>query len=225
MSKFIFINNSIYFPKEKVLIISDLHLGYEGELLKKGVLVPLTQKKEIIKNLKNILNKVNPKKIIINGDLKHEFGSINKQEWRDVIEVLDLLNSFEIVIIKGNHDKIIEPIIRKKNVEVVDLYKFSDTLIIHGDKIIKSDCKNIIIGHEHPAIVLSDKTKKEKYKCFLKGKFNEKELVVLPSFNPLIEGTNVLEQDLLSPYLLDIKDFEVYVNEMYFGKIKDLKKM
>ena len=42
--------------------------------------------------------------IIVNGDLKHEFGAISEQEWRNVLKLLDYLGQHcgEIILIKGN---------------------------------------------------------------------------------------------------------------------------
>ena len=55
----------------------------------------------------------------------------------------------------------------------------------------------------------------------------KKELIAVPSFNPLLEGTDVLKEQLLSPFLKDIKDFEVYVvgeKGIYlFGKVRELQ--
>ena len=67
----------------------------------------------------------------------------------------------------------------------------------------------------------------EKYKCFLKGKWKDRVLIAVPSFNPLLEGTNVLEGRMLSPYLKKIDDFEVFVvnkGEVFdFGLVSSFK--
>ena len=98
------IGSTLWIEKDKVLIMNDLHLGYEGELRSKGVLVPKVQYKDIIKEIEIILKKVTPKTIIINGDLKHEFGRISNQEWREVLDFLDFLlfrEVFKLAIIFG----------------------------------------------------------------------------------------------------------------------------
>jgi len=68
------IDLALFFPKKKILIISDLHLGYEEALNRKGVLIPRFQFKDTITRLKPILETTKPETVIINGDLKHEFG-------------------------------------------------------------------------------------------------------------------------------------------------------
>lgn len=234
------VDTALWFTIEKVLVINDLHIGYEEALHRKGILVPRFQLEQIMKKLQGILEKTKPTKIIINGDLKHEFGTVLRQEWREVLEFLDFLlrNVSEVIIIKGNHDLIIKPIADKKGVKVVNGYMVGDTLIVHGDELVETTVERIVIGHEHPAITIREGSKWEKYKCFLKGSWSDKrkgkgksrkrlELIAVPSFNPLLEGTDVLKEQLLSPFLEDIKNFEVYVvgdNEAYFfGKVKELK--
>lgn len=228
------IDTSLWMPEENVLIINDLHIGYEQALRINGILVPKHQLEEIIQIMENILNKIRikaktkPNTIIINGDLKHEFGKILKQEWSEVLKFLDFLlkHCKEIIIIQGNHDRIIKPIAEKKGVKVVKEFRMGESLVVHGDQLIETDAKRIIIGHEHPAITIRKGGKYEKYKCFLKGKWHQKELIAVPSFNPLLEGTDVLKEKLLSPFLKDIKKFEAYITnkgEIFnFGKIENL---
>lgn len=207
------------------LILSDLHIGIEEALNKQGLLIPRLQFKEIKAALEKILTK-KFSKIIINGDLKHEFGTISKQEWRHTLQVLDLLSNYckEIVLIKGNHDTILDPIAEKKNIKILDYCKIDNILITHGDKIIPEKTSTIIIGHEHPAVSFKERPN-ETFKCFLKGKYKNSALIVQPSFNFVTPGSNILQEQLLSPYLTDIADFEIFVVEdkVYnFGKLKYL---
>ena len=221
----------LYIEKEKVLIISDLQLGYEESMNRKGFFIPRTQLGLIKKRLEKIFEKISPSIVIINGDLKHEFGTINKQEWDDSLSIIDYLQKKcgKVILIKGNHDLILGPIAKKGNIDLVEYYVIGDICILHGHKILLNSLnhKVLIIGHEHPAISLKEDAKKEKYKCFLKGKYDNKILIVMPSFNMLNEGSDVLNESYLSPFLNDkINNFDVYIVEdkIYkFGKIKNLK--
>jgi len=217
----------LYLKKERVLIVSDFHLGYERMLEEKGMLIPKFQLKDVLERLGKILERVKVKKIVINGDLKHEHGKILEQEWRDVLKLFDFLLGFgEVVVVKGNHDLLLGPIAGKRGVSMVKEYKIGEVLVAHGDEVVRKDSKVLVIGHEHPAIVLEEKGKKEKYKCWLMGKWKRKKLIVMPSFNLMVEGTDVLKGRLLSPYLEDVSKFEVYaVGEkevLRFGKVKSL---
>lgn len=224
------IETSLWLEQEKILVINDLHLGYEEALQHKGIFVPRFQLKEIVTSLGRIFIEVTPEKIIINGDLKHEFGKVLRQEWSEVLQLIDFLlqHCKEVIIIKGNHDPIIQPIAEKRRTKVVTEYRIDDTLIIHGDELVETDAKRIIIGHEHPAITIREGSKWEKYKCFLRGKWKGKELIAVPSFNPLLEGTDILKEQMLSPFLTKVDSFDVFVvskGEIFnFGKVREIKK-
>ena len=223
------IDTALWLKKERTLIINDLHLGYEEALHQKGILVPKFQIQEIMQKLEHILQKVMPQKMIINGDLKHEFGKVLRQEWKEVLQFLDFISSKipEIIIIRGNHDPILPAIVKHRNIRVVKEYQINNLLIVHGDELVTTNAKTIIIGHEHPAITLRHKSKHEKYKCFLVGKWQGKELIAVPSFNPLLEGTDILKETVLSPFLENIRNFKVYVvgkEEVFeFGKVRTIK--
>ncbi|HIH42424.1 TPA: metallophosphoesterase [Candidatus Woesearchaeota archaeon] len=242
----------LYLKKYNALVISDIHIGYEEALNKQGILIPRLQFQQTMKRIENLINitlKADKQPrfdlIIINGDLKHEFGRISETEWRQTLKFLDFLSAKteKIILIKGNHDTILEPIAKKRDIEIANEYalgnKGSDKdfeyYFCHGDKIPKTEAfkksKTVIIGHEHPAIALKEDLRVEKFKCFLFGKYKSKNIIVLPSFNPVTEGTDVLKENLLSPFLKqDLSNFEVYVvpdseSVLYFKRIRDILKL
>jgi uncharacterized protein len=228
----------LFVKKEKILILSDMHIGQEAAMNKDGLLIPRFSFKDLISKTQKILEETNPKIIILNGDVKHEFGGISREEWKHTLDYLDILLEYgHVVIIKGNHDKIIAPIAERKGIPVVDFYSInSDAYVCHGDVIPQDTYYNkskiVIIGHEHPAVGLRDGNRVEKYKCFLKGTYGKgskaKTLIVMPSMNSLTEGTDVLSEKLLSPFLhQNLANFEVWIVEnkvFYFGKLKGLPK-
>ena len=48
--KYIFVGKTLFFPKEKILVIGDLHIGYEAMLRQSGILIEKNQVKDIIKD-------------------------------------------------------------------------------------------------------------------------------------------------------------------------------
>ena len=67
---------ALYLKKEKALIISDIHLGFEESLNKQGILVPRFQYEETIQRLKKILNILKINKIIEIGDFKNKYSNM-----------------------------------------------------------------------------------------------------------------------------------------------------
>jgi putative phosphoesterase, SbcD/Mre11-related len=148
---------ALYLPELDSTVICDVHLGYEEELQKKGIMMPKTQKEDIKRRIEKINSILNTRRIIINGDIRHGFGKINKKEIKEIENFLLYLSSYyrEIILIKGNHDTFIRPIANRFGYPLIDYLFENEILIIHGHKefgniIPKS--KIIILGHEHPAI-------------------------------------------------------------------------
>lgn len=241
----------LWIPKERALVIADLHLGYEEEQHSQGVLVPRMNfndiRKRLEENIFNALEKKDGRKfgglekrsggigtIVINGDLKHEFGRISEQEWKEVLDMLEFLQKHcrRIVLVQGNHDNILGPIANWKNLKVEKEFYLpkEKILIAHGNREPEGrslkKAETIVIAHEHPAVSLRDGAKAEKYKCFLKGKWKGKKVIVMPSLLSLTEGTDVLKENLLSPMLQgNLQEFEAWLVEdkvYYFGRLKDL---
>jgi putative SbcD/Mre11-related phosphoesterase len=231
------IDLALYLKEEKVLVLADLHIGYEEALVKQGVLIPKHHFKDLVKRVEGIFDalkklKREVKVVVINGDLKHEFGTISDEEWRNTLKMIDYLSRKceRIVLVRGNHDTILGPIADKRKVLLVNEFLDGDKMIVHGDKEVDvpAPVKTVIIGHDHPAIGLDMELRHEVYKCFLVGKWKRKNLIVLPSLNPVTEGTDVLQEKLLSPFLhKDLGGFDVFIvaDKVYeFGKVKKLKR-
>jgi putative SbcD/Mre11-related phosphoesterase len=225
---------ALWLPKQKVLVISDIHIGYEEALNESGIFLPRHQLKDTKERLQKILTclEQKPNKIIIAGDLKYEFGTVNKEEFFGLKELLKFLkrNCKELIILKGNHDRILN-YLRNKKIKIATKIKIGKILLSHGDYIDplanSNTINTIIIGHVHPAIKLSDGFVAEKVKCFIKGKWKGKTLVALPSLNLVTEGTDILTEKILSPYMSSIKDLEIWAvpefgEVLYFGKLKQL---
>jgi len=226
----------LYLKKSQALIISDPHIGFEDELNSRGVMLPKNGlrdlKAEITKTIIKLReNQFYVKSIIINGDLAHSFAKLSLKEKDALKEFIKFIQEIgDVSVILGNHDKVTKYLL-EKDINISKKIIMGNVLITHGDKIDKEsmqeNIQTIIIGHEHPAIILSDGQKSEKYKCFLKGAYGNKDLIVMPSANTLIEGTNLLSEKLQSPYLKNIEKFRAYLiadNIYDFGRIDELRK-
>jgi len=224
---------ALYLKEHKALILADVHIGFEESLEKQGVLVPRFHLKDILSRIDAILKALPVKLIIFNGDLKHEFGKITKQEWRELTRLFEFLKDKveKIVIVKGNHDVSLGPVALREGISMVKEYSLGDILITHGDALVdkKSPCKILIMGHEHPAVSLKAEGRVERYKCFIKGKYGNKILIAQPSFHQFTEGTDVLQGSFLSPLLKVCKNMVVFIHDakknevLPFGKLDELR--
>lgn len=237
-SRFMLIDTFMYDIKTKAFFIADTHIGLEEYYFDQGVALPRTQVADLIVRLKKAFDEVIKNfeifYVILLGDVKHEFGKISRQEWFDTQKFIDFISkkceNAEIILIKGNHDTVLEPITRRKEMRVYNSFKLNDLFLVHGDVLIKpfEDTKYVVMGHEHPAISLRKMQRVEKFKCFLFGESLGKKLIVLPSAHNLTTGTDILRERIMSPFFSNIQNFDVVVvseKPYYLHKVKDVLKI
>src|SRR5207245_1872457 len=109
---------ALFLRDERALVISDLHLGFEGALAEQGVSIPRFQRRVILERLGKMLDRGKAEKVIIAGDFKHEFSKNLVDEWVEVKQVLRLLKDrVTQVLLRGNHDRYLSPILNRTPID------------------------------------------------------------------------------------------------------------
>jgi putative SbcD/Mre11-related phosphoesterase len=231
----------LFDEEEGILVVGDLHLGYEEVLNKTGVMVGRKLFDEMILDFDGVFNKLKSEKrvvseIVLLGDIKHSFGSIMKQEWGDFDRLVNYFNKKfggKIIITKGNHDVLLKPVVKNyKNVELVEFYFKKGFGFLHGNKVL-DDVKNkkiktLVMGHWHPAIKLKDNfgVKVENFKCYFIGKLKDKKLILVPSFSEYSVGSSLEDTNFENVWKGKIGNFGVKIvsglEVLDFGKLKKL---
>jgi len=201
----------LYHPEIDLLVISDLHLGLESSMTTKGSYVPQFQLDDLKRDIEEMQEETEASRILVNGDLKNEF-STSYSEKKELREFIDFLqdNFKDVIPIRGNHDTFIEDLLEEKGLRMQDSYMEKSVLFTHGHISLETldvrDFETAVIGHEHPALALTDNIGvKEKVDCFLYGEMNDgRNILVMPAFSTISNGTNINEvpsKQLLSPIL------------------------
>lgn len=148
--------------KERVVVLGDLHIGWEVTLAQQGIHVP-SQTAKMLERLKKIILEQNPSRLILLGDVKHSVTGAEIEEWRDVPEFFEkLLKLVPVIqIISGNHDGNLEPL-TPSQVELVGstgIALWGKFGLLHGHAWPSPTilgCETLIMGHLHPAVTLRD---------------------------------------------------------------------
>jgi putative SbcD/Mre11-related phosphoesterase len=199
--------------------------------------------------LERLFAKLEIKKVILAGDIKHEFGTISREEWFDVQELVATIrkHSAEVEAVGGNHDVLVKPILERLGIvlqkALVVTNGVNKILITHGDATLEQldekgqlpqleGVTTLIIGHEHPAMRITDGLRNETVKCFLVGKHHYKKqlnLIVMPSWNPLAFGTDIIRERPLGPLLNGFTDFSAFAiverKVLAFGFVEKLQRL
>ena len=185
--------------KKNFLVISDLHLGSETNLIKKGINIDSHGiARDILKEIDELKALHSLNGIVILGDLKSSITQITKNEWKTIpIFLKELSLDKDIFLIPGNHDVNINLLVPESVIVcnssglIID-----DILLIHGHTIpekTKFNINKIIMGHIHPIFINSNsvvhgkrlwiylKVKKESiFGLKTKGTI---EIIIVPTFN------------------------------------------
>ncbi|TMA01127.1 MAG: metallophosphoesterase [Methanobacteriota archaeon] len=118
---------------ERVLVISDLHLGFEGALAEQGVSIPRFQRRVILERLGKMLDRNKAEQVVIAGDFKHEFSKNLVDEWVEVKQVLRFLKDrVKPVLVRGNHDNYLATILGDLNLPLNNRADIGGYTIVHG---------------------------------------------------------------------------------------------
>ena len=213
----------LYISAFNAIVFSDLHLGFEEAAARGldysssktsyvvGMFIPRIQLRRIVETLDRVFEILSPNKVIINGDIKHAFDRLLKQERQEVKKLLDYLvdkGVEDIVLIRGNHDNYLPIVLRDYGLELHLKYELITSnysmLITHGHLDIDiSDYDLVVIGHEHPSLRCLGSLRSP---AFLKIPFKnngEKYIVCLPAIGPYHPGTQVSlnSSNYLSPII------------------------
>ncbi|MDE1852241.1 MAG: metallophosphoesterase family protein [Thaumarchaeota archaeon] len=145
-------------PGSSTLLISDLHLGLEKELAKKGFRLPAYSVR-MVERVKRIAERYGTKRLAVLGDVKHTVGKVEDIDWGVVPWFFDtMLDLFEAVeVVPGNHDGNIKTVLPPR----VTLHPSQGAVlgkgrtrigVAHGhawpsEEAIKT--RNLVIGHSH----------------------------------------------------------------------------
>ncbi len=151
----------ITYDNTSVLLISDIHLGFEEELSEnKGVRFP-PQHPIIFERIKNLVEKHSISHLFIIGDVKHTILTDSYFNWEIVPEFMETLTELvETTVIPGNHDGDLKALL-PRNVNITDVHGIligpekEKIGILHGHSWPSADVLNakiIVIGHNHPTI-------------------------------------------------------------------------
>jgi hypothetical protein len=188
---------------ENVMVVADLHLGCEAALEYDGLSLPRVQTSRIEATLFELVESVGPRRLVVAGDLKHNFSRNLAQEWQDVTRfVRTLAGMVDIEVVKGNHDNFLVSILRASGLSLCAETSVGDVTILHGHRG-SAPSGALVMGHIHPAIAMNDRVGGVvKVPCYLHEPTTD--VLVLPAMSLIASGVDVVHMDssdTISPLL------------------------
>lgn len=162
--------------------------------------------------LNDILGTYEPKRVVLLGDVKHDFRRAGREESDQVRGIIEMISEdAQVVVVKGNHDNYIQNIIAESGILAVDHIDIMGYRLEHGHE--DSGRRPVIIGHEHPSVRIPGAVGGGlKMLCFVHA---EKEgVIVIPPFSPFSSGNDLVadEECVMAPALksCDYSEARIY---------------
>lgn len=177
---------AMYWPIEQTLIISDLHLGKAAYFRENGIPIPTDVNSNSLNTLSYLIEYYKVKRVLILGDLIHKTINIEVLGIKDVIS---RFSNIEIILVKGNHDKILNDEFYQLGIDFIyDQLIVNNILFIH--KPIEYQGFQIS-GHIHAGVVVKLLKNSLRLPSF---KVNRR-LIILPAFSPF---TGMYTENIMS---------------------------
>jgi hypothetical protein len=147
---------------ERVVVIGDLHIGWEVNLARQGIHVP-SQTSKLLEKAVQVIEVCKPTRLIFLGDVKHTVARVEMEEWHDVPEFFEKISKLvqDIEVVPGNHDGNLEPL-TTSNVKILPstgTVLLGSVGIFHGHAWPSPEllaCESLIMGHLHPVVMFKD---------------------------------------------------------------------
>ena len=206
-------------------VIGDLHLGYERALEGEGIYLPRVNMDSIRNSLNRIICRYEPKRIVLLGDIKHDFSKTPYESRLEITGMIRMLSdAAEVTAVRGNHDTFLENILSDLKMEIHDHTDIAGFRLEHGH--IDSGVRPVIIGHEHPSVRISDQMSGSvKLQCFLCSE----DVTVIPPFSPFSSGNDLSGESFMSAACRnsDMGKAQVYgvseIGIIKLGLLRDLR--
>ncbi|MFA7693896.1 MAG: metallophosphoesterase [Methanoregula sp.] len=143
---------------ERLLIVADLHFGIEADLAAHGMHFK-SHSTERLARLMQTIERTDPDRLILLGDVKHSIPSLTRQEWAEIPGILDTLRRrIPILVFPGNHDIGIERFLEQGELQPKEGKVIDDVAYLHGHTYPAPDLGShlIVTGHHHPQVSLHD---------------------------------------------------------------------
>jgi len=170
-------DKAILWLKKRTLILSDLHLGKVEHFRKAGIAVPEAAKDATLNRLEDLILRIDPKQVLILGDLFH---SHYNESWIPFNNMIERYPEVNFVLVMGNHDILDNKLYENSRMEVIYGYLEVDEFLFSHEPIDHiQNGKYNVCGHIHPAISMVGRARQKlRLPCFYFGDNTG----ILPSF-------------------------------------------
>ena len=178
------VSGALYWPAERALIVSDLHLEKGSSFARRGIMLPPYDTRETLQRLAEAIDRWHPDTVIALGDSLHDSGGAARIVQEDLQSLRILQEDREWIWVTGNHDPVIAS---RLGGHVVSGLTVEGITFRHEPR--AGRVTHEVGGHFHPAAKVSMHGHTFRRPCFVGNGLR----LVMPAFGSFCGGLNVLD--------------------------------
>lgn len=175
---------ALYWAREEVLIVSDLHFEKGSSFAARGVMLPPYDTRSTLMRLGKLIRSNRPRRVISLGDAFHDDGAEARMDEQDAATLESLMSAADWLWILGNHDP--APPARFAAAAETEL-QIGPLVFRHEPA--SGPALGEIAGHFHPCARVVAEGRILRRRCFATGG----DRLVMPAMGAYAGGLNVLD--------------------------------
>ena len=185
---------ALYWPRERALLVADLHLEKASWFAARGQMLPPYDSRETLERVALAIRETGARRVYTLGDNFHDDDGATRLEPHAAGMLAALTRATDWVWITGNHD---EQLGSNVGGTVVDELAVADMILRHIAR--PGETRAELSGHFHPKLRVTVKGRHLARPCAIIGRFSGgTERMILPAFGALTGGMDAAAPEIRS---------------------------
>lgn len=186
-------SNAIYWPRERALLVADLHLEKGSWFAKQGQMLPPYDSRETLERVADAVKATGARRVITLGDNFHDAAGTNRLDPYAAGMLESLTRALDWVWITGNHDHEMHRAFGATLVPEMDL---SGIVLRHEAK--RGETKPELSGHFHPKMRLKIRNRHIARPCGVLSRTpGSGDRMIAPAFGAYTGGMDAGSREIL----------------------------
>lgn len=183
---------ALYWPRERALLVADLHLEKASFFARHGQLLPPYDSRETLERLALAIRETGARRVFTLGDNFHDSAGAERLEPHAAGMLAALTRATDWVWITGNHDAAMEA---KAGGTLADEIELPGLVLRHRAK--RGETRPELSGHFHPRVQLTVRERAIRRPCAVLSRGDSGDRMILPAYGALTGGMNAADPAIL----------------------------
>lgn len=186
-------SRALYWPRERALLVADLHLEKASYYAQRGQLLPPYDSRETLERVALAIRETGARRVFTLGDNFHDTSGPDRLEPHAAGMLAALTRATEWVWITGNHDSAMEA---KAGGELADELEIAGMILRHRAK--AGETRPELSGHFHPRVQLTVRDRHIRRPCAVVSRDDAGSgRMILPAFGALTGGMDAADPAII----------------------------